>query len=67
VLRYLSKGTGLVIVEVGLYMVRSTWFLSSMLLEGIRPYSDLLGHNRRRVVPGVQDPDKRVEELEEKT
>jgi hypothetical protein len=44
--------------EVGPYLVWSLWFPSRLPLEGTGPYRDLLGHNQRSAVPGVQDLNK---------
>jgi hypothetical protein len=41
---------------VGSYPVCGTWFPGRLPLEGVWSYLDLLGHNWRIVVPGVQDP-----------
>jgi hypothetical protein len=48
---------------VGPYPVRGIWFPRNFLLEGTESYPDLLSHNQRPAVPGVQDLKPSVERV----
>jgi hypothetical protein len=43
---------------VGPYLIWCIWFPNHLPMEETGSYPDFLNHNRRPVVPGVQDPNK---------
>jgi hypothetical protein len=61
-----GSGSGLILfklvvplIESGMvrsYPIRDAWFLSRLLLEGIKLYPNFLGCNRWPMIPEVQDP-----------